>query len=208
MVSGRLMASLGSRRASSAAPAAQVPATRSPAANPLPAGAATTTPAASPPSVYGGVACCWYRPLLRSTSGKLSPTARTRTRTRSASDGSGTSTIRTQSGPVSSVTWSARINLSALNSSASEPCAQFLGFLLGDALAAGIEYHAIAGTGMLGSDLLVADVVQHAPRVALERVAPAAGARQLVQQDVAVGDLERRLTRQEPLVPTRIQHIA
>src|SRR6266850_8284522 len=59
----------------------------------------------------------------------------------------------------------------------------------------GIDDHAVLAAGELERDLLVADVLGHALRVAGEGIAVAAAARLLVQHDVAATEGDRKLRR-------------
>src|SRR5260370_19290783 len=68
------------------------------------------------------------------------------------------------------------------------------------------DHDAVALARGLDRDVVVQHVLQHRPRVALERIAVAAGARLLEGYDIAVGELARLLAVDALLARARVDH--
>ena len=77
-----------------------------------------------------------------------------------------------------------------------------------DAGRAGIQHNSVRRASVFRGNLLVAHVRQDRLGVALERIAPAAGTGQLVQQLVTTGHVECGLGWQHLLVRTGIEDVA
>src|SRR4030095_1626314 len=71
-----------------------------------------------------------------------------------------------------------------------------------------IEDHPVLAARELERDLLVADVLRHALRVAREGIAVAAAARLLVQHDVAAAEGDGELGGHLARLAVRVQHVA
>ena len=108
--SGKRIASPGCMTAHSAAAAAHVPARRSPGRKPLSGGAEITTPAGFASQRVRRRCLLLVETFAAQDVGKTEADGVHAQDDPVASDGSGTSTRRTPSGPVSCVTWSARID--------------------------------------------------------------------------------------------------
>src|SRR6267378_6072260 len=68
------------------------------------------------------------------------------------------------------------------------------------------DHDAVALARGLDRDVVVPHVLQHRPRIALERIAVAAGARLLEGYDIAVGELARLLAVDALLARARVDH--